>query len=351
MKNLGFATLLVIFAILASSNAWAFAPDETVTVPALREEGIVDVIRRVHPCASAAGDTSVQKIIADNPERVNNEGRYVVATKTVKMPKAFAEACPTVAAPLAVIRSPDGLAEQRVQPKPEPRIEPKIAKTEEHKDESASEDSRTENEFKIGPSLEYARLIGSDFSGNRIALNSRAEYGGFVEFERASHGHSIGIDYHYIKTALKDPNDRDLGESSKSIHSAEATAGLRIGEETWLKGAFGAEQLDHVSFPDATSVHIEHHWVPRLSFKIDHEFFHVSRVAFGGGISNSVYLPARGMAEVSFAEGLKGFIVCPLDHEVSIGLEFGVQYHRQGYTDGNTSLLSAGGELSLGFHF
>ena len=350
MKNPGFATLLVIGSAVLANVSAARAADETVNVPALRGEGIVDVIRRVHPCASASRDGSVQQIIADNPERVNAEGRYVVASKTVKMPKAFAEACPTVAAP--AVAAPSVIASPlAVQPKPEPRAEPKAVKIEERKDESSSEESRTENEFKIGPSLEYARLIGSDFSGNKIVLNSRAEYGGFVEFERKSQGHSIGIDYHYIKTALKDPNDRDLGESSKSIHAAEATAGLRIGDETWIKGAFGAEQLDHMSFPDASSVRIEHYWVPRLSFKIDHEFFHVSRVAFGGGISNAVYLPARGLAEVSFAEGLKGFIECPLDHEVSIEFEFGVQYHRQGYADGNTSLLSAGGELSLGFHF
>jgi hypothetical protein len=329
--------------ILALAASSALAADHLVQIPVLKGENLMDVVHRTHPCPFKPGDNSLQKVIRYNPESVGADGRFVLTQKALHVPESFletAESCRTPASALLQVEGHESGGGKAIV------TEPKELSGREH-----GEEVHSLNVFRIGTFLEYSKLSSTSNSGNSVDLTSKPEYGIDLEYDRwLSRALFVGAHYRQAHSAFQELEERELKEDTTTLRSAGITTGYDLGKKTFFTLELSAVQIDH-AMPDVETVTVEHIWVPKLSFGIKSVFAEVAGLEIGGGLTGSLYLPARGTAKTSPAENAELFVERELSPLLTVELGLGAQFVRQGFEDGSHSFTSYGADLGLGIHF
>lgn len=342
-------SLLVISPVSLVSTA--FGSEDLVSVPVLHGESLMEVVHRTHPCPFKAGDNSLQKVMRYNPESVGADGKFTLSQTEIQVPRSFldsATACRTIAsstsskpaAPLLDVEANESGGGEAVITKPS-----ELSRREHGEEEKVS------NVFRVGTFLEYSKVSSNSYSGNSADLTSKPEYGLDLEYDRwINRSFFVGGHFRLAHSAFQELEGRELKEDTTTVHSAGITAGYDLGRKTIVTMDFSGVQIDHV-MPDVDTVNVEHVWVPKLSFGFKSVFAEVAGFEFGGGLTGSLYLPAKGVAKTSPSENAEVFVERELNHYVSVELGLGAQFVRQGFVDGSQSYTSYGADFGFGFHF
>jgi hypothetical protein len=330
-------SLLILWSLLVRSPfavqfARAEGPQTSFTkIPVLPGEGLNEVLKRVPHISDEMFSEISDQIFVLNPEKLDAHGNFILSQPFFTLPNLYHPA------PIPEARKP-ALLEMNPEP---PRVQTKEG--EEH----------SLFKFDLHSFLESSQLHSTSLStGSELVLDSKPEYGLEVSAYTAlavNPNLLVGVNYKIAKTEFQDPDGQAFSESTSSMSELSGGVAYKISGDSVFSLNFGAAQTDHLTYLSDGSVQVDTVWLPKISASVENVWVRLGRIGIGTAFGAAVFLPS-GLSTVGLSEEAKIFADYELGHHWMVGLEVGVGYQRQTFTNETHSLLSYGSALGIGLH-